>query len=68
MVSINYQNLIRIIRPAFEKITVLCFEANLKNAFFWNWNVHSVGHQPMKGKHLNAKYEQDLSSHSSLSG
>jgi hypothetical protein len=32
-------NLIKTIKAVFEKIAILCFWADVKSPYFWNWNV-----------------------------
>jgi hypothetical protein len=51
MVSINYRNVMEIVTVVIEKTAMLIFEARLKDAFSWSWNVHI--HRPLKVRNMN---------------
>jgi hypothetical protein len=58
IVSINYWNLIKIVKPIFEKIAILCFGAHLKGLFFFGAGIFIfTGHLTMMDTLINTDYE-----------
>jgi hypothetical protein len=60
IVSINFWNLIKIVKVVLDKLAILRFETNLKEPYFWNWNVY-IRRTSTYDKLINTECEQNPS-------